>query len=162
MSRPFTTFGNKPRKPLAPFSAKRLAEHDRRAEVVQIVRERDSWCRLNPRSVHYPRVQIDALMHHGVLFPLCGGNLDVHEPLTRARGGNYLDPDDCVLLCRQHHDWVHDHPRAAEKLGLLRHSWDQVSDPAIDRSLKRLSDTGAEVDVEAVPGGHGRVGGSQC
>lgn len=100
----------KPRKPLAPFSAKRLSEHERREQVRKEVLERDRVCRL---SLH-------------VRTGICGGPLDVHEPKTRARGGNYLDPDECVLLCRKHHDWVHDHPTEATELGLLIASWDQV------------------------------------
>ena len=49
----------------------------------------------------------------------CWGGLDVHEPLPRSRGGDPLDPAQCVLLCRGHHRWVHDHPAAGKALGLL-------------------------------------------
>lgn len=52
--------------------------------------------------------------------PECWGWLDVHEPLTRARGGSITDPDNGVLLCRRHHEWTHAHPREALELGLLR------------------------------------------
>jgi len=50
----------------------------------------------------------------------CFGGLDVHELLTRARGGSITDPDNCVALCRGHHNWVHDHPADATAVGLLR------------------------------------------
>ena len=44
---------------------------------------------------------------------------DVHEKLTRARGGDILDPLNVLALCRSHHDWVHDHPEKATEMGLL-------------------------------------------
>lgn len=57
-------------------------------------------------------------------FPRCLNNsYDVHEKLTRARGGDILDPDNVLALCRTHHTWVHDHPKEATELGLLTPSW---------------------------------------
>lgn len=51
---------------------------------------------------------------------------DVHEPLTRARGGSITDPDNMTPLCRPHHDEVtFTEPAWAYELGLLRHSWDR-------------------------------------
>ena len=44
---------------------------------------------------------------------------DVHEVLTRARGGDILSPDNVRALCRACHDWVHNHPHDATHLGLL-------------------------------------------
>lgn len=55
----------------------------------------------------------------------CDGRLEVHEPLTRARGGDPTDPDQCVLLCARCHAWAHREPVLAAEVGLLRHSWDQ-------------------------------------
>lgn len=53
---------------------------------------------------------------------------DVHEKLTRARGGSITDPDNVAALCRGHHDYVTFTPESklkkAYELGLLRHSWD--------------------------------------
>lgn len=49
----------------------------------------------------------------------CAGGLDGHEPLTRARGGNPLDPDQILTVCRAHHEWIHAHPSDATTLGLL-------------------------------------------
>lgn len=49
---------------------------------------------------------------------------DVHERLTRARGGNPLNPINCLALCRRCHDWAHDYPAAAEAAGLLLGSTD--------------------------------------
>ena len=57
----------------------------------------------------------------GHLTPaLCSGYAtDIHEPLTRARGGSILDPANTVAICRVCHDWIHTHPVAATELGLL-------------------------------------------
>lgn len=48
---------------------------------------------------------------------------DVHEVITRARGGSILEPDNVKALCRKHHDWIHAHPEDATALGLLAPSW---------------------------------------
>lgn len=51
---------------------------------------------------------------------LCGMRADdVHEPLTRARGGSILDPANSVPVCRSCHSWIHDHDAEATVLGLL-------------------------------------------
>jgi hypothetical protein len=53
---------------------------------------------------------------------------DLHEPLTRARGGSITDPDNAVPLCRACHDLITFKPESelewAYDLGLLVHSWD--------------------------------------
>lgn len=56
------------------------------------------------------------------LAPLvaCGGPLDGHEPLTRGRGGDPLDVDNILTVCRSHHDHLHAHPAWAESVGLLK------------------------------------------
>jgi hypothetical protein len=52
-------------------------------------------------------------------------SVDVHEPLTRARGGDILDPENCRAVCRMHHDLIHANAEAwIEDLGFLKHSWD--------------------------------------
>jgi 5-methylcytosine-specific restriction endonuclease McrA len=53
---------------------------------------------------------------------------DVHEPLTRARGGSITDPENMAALCRPCHDEVTFKPTSelswAYEAGLLVHSWD--------------------------------------
>lgn len=50
---------------------------------------------------------------------------DVHEPLTRARGGSITDPENCKCVCRMHHDLIHANESDwIEDLGFLKHSWD--------------------------------------
>lgn len=89
-------------------SAKRAALQRDRQATVQAVLDRDRACRA---ASLVPEVR-------------CWGPLDVHEILTRARGGSITDPDAALALCRNHHDWVHNHPVVAHERGLLAHSWD--------------------------------------
>lgn len=50
---------------------------------------------------------------------------DVHEPLTRARGGSITDPNNAVPLCRTCHTEITDRqPVWAYEQGLLKHSWE--------------------------------------
>lgn len=46
--------------------------------------------------------------------------VDLHEPLTRARGGSVLDPANVVATCRACHEWIHRYPLRATEIGLLR------------------------------------------
>lgn len=124
MSRPYSTF-KKQGKGLASFSAKRLSEHELRQAVRLAVLERDGHrCRLDPRSQFYPGHEWSGGFRLPDVPSSCGGPLDVHEPLKRSRGGNYLDADQCVVLCRNHHEWAEgDGQEIATELGLLVHSW---------------------------------------
>lgn len=57
----------------------------------------------------------------GHLADMCGNrSTEVHEPLTRARGGAIDDPLNMKALCAKHHRWVHEHPELATEMGLLR------------------------------------------
>jgi hypothetical protein len=55
---------------------------------------------------------------------------DIHEPLTRARGGSITDPANWLPLCRSCHDEVTFTPESelawAYSAGVLVHSWDRV------------------------------------
>jgi hypothetical protein len=51
---------------------------------------------------------------------------DIHEPLTRARGGSITDPTNMAPLCRPCHTEITDEqPEWAYEVGLLVHSWDR-------------------------------------
>lgn len=58
---------------------------------------------------------------------LCRGAraVDVHERLSRARGGNILDPEQAHMItaCRTCHDWITTNPKAAEARWLALPSW---------------------------------------
>ena len=45
---------------------------------------------------------------------------DLHEILSRARGGSISDPENVVALCRPHHTWVTEHPIEAKEMGLSK------------------------------------------
>ncbi len=100
------------RTPLAKQSAKRKTEQAaRRKLVTRLLHER-------------PRCQAGPLIIAEQPGFRCGGwSVDIHEPLTRARGGSILDEDNAIALCRLCHDWIHEHPEPATRLGLLQHSW---------------------------------------
>ncbi len=53
----------------------------------------------------------------------CGSGdsrIDPHHIAPKGRRPDLkYDVDNGICLCRTHHDWVHDHPAEAEKLGLL-------------------------------------------
>lgn len=49
---------------------------------------------------------------------------EVHEILSRARGGSILDPQNCAAFCHDCHRWVTEHPRDAHAEGWLRQSWE--------------------------------------
>jgi hypothetical protein len=49
---------------------------------------------------------------------------DLHEPLSRARGGSITDEANVRPLARECHDEITLGPDWAYEAGLLRHSWD--------------------------------------
>lgn len=88
-------------------SARRKAERPARRAVRAVVLDRDQGC-----------------VARGVLPGRCwhpaGEPLDVHEVISRGRWrAGYLVADNCVSLCRGHHQWVTTHPAAATQLGFL-------------------------------------------
>ena len=50
---------------------------------------------------------------------------EVHEILSRARGGSILDKSNCAALCHQCHFWITTHPVQAKAEGWLKNSWDK-------------------------------------
>ncbi len=51
---------------------------------------------------------------------LMARSTDPHEPLTRARGGSIVDPENIVALCRKCHSEVHASPAQSLKEGWLK------------------------------------------
>lgn len=99
--------GIKRGRPPAAESVRHLSQRDRRAEVRRIVLARDKVCQ-GDAVLALTRIQ------HG-------GPLDVNEIIPRAQwAAGYLDPDNCVLLCRAHHDWVTAYAHGAHALGLRK------------------------------------------
>lgn len=59
------------------------------------------------------------------ILPGCGRLADdLHEPLTRARGGSITSEDNTVPVCRWHHDEIGLEAEWAYEFHLLVHSWD--------------------------------------
>jgi hypothetical protein len=58
---------------------------------------------------------------------LCAGRgaVDVHERLSRARGGRILDPvqSHAMTVCRPCHNWITTHPAQAADRRLALPSW---------------------------------------
>jgi hypothetical protein len=50
-------------------------------------------------------------------------SVDIHEVLSRARGGSILDESNLLAVCRHCHTWITDRPLASERLGLSRRRW---------------------------------------
>lgn len=92
-------------KKLPAESARRKAERPARAKVREEVLERDGGCRgrgVLPGPCRHPQ----------------GLPLDVHEVVKRGRWrAGYLVVDNCLALCRAHHDWVETHDVEAKELG---------------------------------------------
>jgi hypothetical protein len=79
------------------------------------------------REIRVRRAVIKALYPERPLctFPWClDWADDVHEPRFRSRLGSATDPANFRPLCREHHDWTHDHPDEAAGIGLAVHSWE--------------------------------------
>jgi len=99
------------RKALPLRSPKRAGEAAQRASVVLEVKHRDGWaCRAAQAA---PEV-------------VCGGRLEVHEPIPRsAWPGVHLLADHAVAVCAAHHRWIGAHPLDAHAVGLHGFSWER-------------------------------------
>lgn len=118
----------KPTASLAAVSKKRQQENAERRDMVKRL-----WPDETPRCAK----------------PGCGRLADdVHEPLTRARGGSITDPDNAVPLCRSHHDDVGDEEEWAYELALLIHSWEKTPLDVIASVRQQL--LAGEVPVEDI------------
>ncbi|MEO3869417.1 hypothetical protein ABGB18_11345 [Nonomuraea sp. B12E4] len=72
------------------------------------------------------------------IVPWCGLLADdLHEPLTRARGGSITEPDNAVPTCRGHNDELTNEPAWGYELHLLVHAWDRrtYAEMAEDRRI---------------------------
>jgi hypothetical protein len=53
---------------------------------------------------------------------------DVHEIKTRARGGSFLDEENCLCICRPCHSWITDHTAWSLEHGFIVSSWSDHAD----------------------------------
>jgi hypothetical protein len=121
--------------PPNPESARRLAEREQRADCRSIVIARDMGrCQFHRIAARHsaPWVCQGAARPHGwSLGP------EVHEVTTRARGGDPLDPDNCVTLCPWANNDVDERQAGAEMLGLLLPSW-ATADHELEARARRV------------------------
>jgi hypothetical protein len=106
--------------PIRAVSAKRAAENRVRAKVIAVL---------------FPVYEPPPLCDCG-----CGRLADdVHEILSRARGGSITDPPNMAVVARPCHTAITDEafPDAYPK-GLSRHSWDGPPPPALAGPLDGL------------------------
>jgi hypothetical protein len=101
----------KPRTPIKPVSAKRARQNRERAAMA---------------DRRWPDRREGTVM---CSVPGCTRPADdLHETLTRARGGDITDERVTEPVCRQHNDDMANRPESelgwAYSAGLLRHSWD--------------------------------------
>jgi len=99
------------RTPLRQVSPKRVKQQRLRREMVRDELARRELCEAGAR-----------ITHAGYDARCAGLAIELHEPLTRARGGSILDPVNTVAICRSCHDWIHVNPAAATSIGLLEES----------------------------------------
>ena len=105
----------KRKTPLSPVSKKRQAIQGERRRMVKEELMNRPDCEAG-HLIFTWRVRQGERGDHG-----CTGlSSDIHEPLTRARGGSITDPENMVAICRPCHNWVHGHPLESEEIGLLK------------------------------------------
>jgi 5-methylcytosine-specific restriction endonuclease McrA len=124
------------RRPVNPESARRLAQREERADCRNIVLTRDRHrCQFHKiAGRHWLPVECQgAPRPHG-----WSTGLEVHEVITRARGGDPLDPDNCVTLCPWANNAVDERQAGAELLGLLLPSWATLDHEVEARARRRL------------------------
>ena len=54
--------------------------------------------------------------------------VDVHEIMTRARGGDILADDNVLALCRRCHTFITENPAFSQEHGFTVHSWATSAD----------------------------------
>lgn len=73
------------------------------------------------------RPLVEQLLAERPICERCGTNpsTEIHEVVTRARGGSILDPANLRALCRACHRWVTEHPAKSHEEGFMAHSWER-------------------------------------
>jgi 5-methylcytosine-specific restriction endonuclease McrA len=88
-------------------SSKRAIQNKIRKELRnELIRERGPECQI------------------GMTVICTGIAQDMHEILSRARGGSIIDPANILLVCRRCHSWITENPNIAAEIGASRRSSD--------------------------------------
>lgn len=101
---------NPKRLPMRQRSDKQEALYKIRRPMIREAMERGQLCQA---CIPIADVDIAAANRCGIRA------VDCHERVPRGRGGSIIDPSNFVWVCRSAHNWIHDHPREAEIVGLL-------------------------------------------
>lgn len=108
------------RTPLARVGWRKRNEQLERSHVIRTVHARDVRCQFLFWALQAKMDdKIGKLEDPIPCWNPEGSGGDVHEIIARSvwpKG--YLDPDNCVLLCRAHHEWLDAHRAQAEAIGL--------------------------------------------
>jgi 5-methylcytosine-specific restriction endonuclease McrA len=109
----------RPRKRIAPQSAKRAAENapdGPRAAVRAFT--------LNRAKYRCEAEKLDTGIRCGFFGKR--SQLEVHERIPRSLyPGGHLDVENTIALCPRHHDWVDEHQDEAHAVGLHGKSWER-------------------------------------
>jgi len=116
------------RSPLNRRSKKREDLYKLRRPLVQRLLSERRWCEACP---------VFAVVDGKVLYTVIE-SVDVHEIISRGRGGSILHEPNLLCVCRPCHNRITTHPAEAESLGLLLPSW-ATEDMLEESSLVRLS-----------------------
>ena len=95
------------RTALRPRSKKRAAEMVQRRKLIAELLERFPWC----ARCYWAR------------------SVDLHELKNRSQGGDFLDREQIVTLCRECHQWVTENPAQAHESGWTFWSHETVVKP---------------------------------
>jgi hypothetical protein len=110
---------------LAPVSKKRQRENRTRKQMAAAMFPGRPLCAV------YVLFQQEAGLIPGKVTSRCKRWADdLHEPLTRARGGSITDPENAEALCRHCHEALGLEPPWGYETGLLRHSWQPKGEAA--------------------------------
>lgn len=94
------------------MSKKRQAEAPERRDLVKrLLSER-------------PRCEFPTILGEQTVKMCHRASRDLHEVLSRGRGGSFLDESNILCLCREHHEWIGANPVEANRLGVWSHSWE--------------------------------------
>lgn len=102
------------RSPLNRRSKKREADYEIRRPLVRRLLEERPWCEACPVYA----------AHDGRATYVRQRSVDIHEILTRGRGGSILDEPNLLAVCRSCHRRIGNYPALSNELGLTRASWD--------------------------------------
>jgi hypothetical protein len=109
------------RTPLRPVSPKRENLARVRRELAKVVELGDQRCQAGPELADAVRrlegLELEGAEHEpDAIIAACARFADdLHEPFTRARGGNPGLLREVLAVCRACHDWIHAHPMLASQ-----------------------------------------------